>query len=620
MDCVPNIWGGGLLLCLSGIDGKTNWFNPSVATLLEDRMGFEVHSKREKTLWILSEHKGKICQYLPGAPVRATFDSMQSHLVCADLLHVSLFNGDAETVVKVAPADESTFAGSVETSAEARIFIVVRIESAKEVHSKDSRFLAETDRDICILHLDREVDSCVVDSRAEVDRVTAGQAKDRAQFYSGDCEVRYLVVSALLNDGEALGFALRMLPSRTIRAGEGHDIGFREMMGPLYRRSTEFFEKVCSVEFLDSGVGSAVAKAFSILKANVETTAGRISTPWTTPDRHPHGHMWLWDSALHAVGYRHLSSRIAQECVLSVLSTQEKDGFIPHWFRPDGTHSDITQPPILAWATYKVWESSKDDAFLKKCVGGLSSYLDWNRRNMDENNDGLLEWRRSDESGMDNSSRFYRGTTFNAVDLNCFMANDLNYLALIAARVTENGYVGKIRSTAKGIERKIETLLYDGEVGLYLDRNLDGTFSEARTVCSFLPIFCGFPDAARLERLLSHLTDEREFWSRLPVPSEALNSPTYDKNMWRGSVWLNYNYFIIEGLRRYGLYDLALELRRRTIKAVCDWYALTGSIFEFYDPDDTISPRSLPRKDRFGAIAEFGWSAALFLDMILGEW
>ena len=44
-------------------------------------------------------------------------------------------------------------------------------------------------------------------------------------------------------------------------------------------------------------------KALSVQKVSVHTPEGKIPCMWTTPDRVPHRHMWLWDSVFHAMAF-----------------------------------------------------------------------------------------------------------------------------------------------------------------------------------------------------------------------------------------------------------------------------------------------------------------------------
>jgi glycogen debranching enzyme len=108
------------------------------------------------------------------------------------------------------------------------------------------------------------------------------------------------------------------------------------------------------------------------------------------------------------------------------------------------------------------------------------------------------------------------------------------------------------------------------------------------------------------DRLVAHLTDERQFWTRYPVPTVAMNDPKYTPGkMWRGPTWVNVNYLLIEGLQRSGYQDLARELRRRTL----DLINSHDDIYEYYDPVSGENPPT--------AASMFGWSSAVFIDLAI---
>ena len=99
--------------------------------------------------------------------------------------------------------------------------------------------------------------------------------------------------------------------------------------------------------------------------------------------------------------------------------------------------------------------------------------------------------------------------------------------------------------------------------------------------------------------------------------------------MWRGGVWMNINYFVARGLKRYGFDDLAKELIQKTLDAVFKWYKKTGVIYEFYAPENDIYPYECERKGKpitppdwrkhVHAISDFHWSACFSIMFIQDE-
>ena len=179
-------------------------------------------------------------------------------------------------------------------------------------------------------------------------------------------------------------------------------------------------------------------KTLSIQKVNVMSPIGNIPYRWTTPDRYPHRHMWLWDSVFHALALVTYNPQLAQEALLSVLSQARGDGFMPHTMMPFNA-SDLTQAPILAWGVWQVYTKTGDMAFLNECVEALDNYLTWDMNHRDKNGNGLLEWFvepdyltcKCAESGMDNSPRFDKEVLMDAIDFSTFFAFDALNLSYI---------------------------------------------------------------------------------------------------------------------------------------------------------------------------------------------
>jgi glycogen debranching enzyme len=102
-----------------------------------------------------------------------------------------------------------------------------------------------------------------------------------------------------------------------------------------------------------------------------------------------------------------------------------------------------------------------------------------------------------------------------------------------------------------------------------------------KTCETFLPLFAGILTKREAKRLVKkHLLNEDEFWTPYPIPTASVDSAKFSPNKyWRGSTWVNINWFIIKGLKDYGFDDIANELKKRTIRLVKE-----KGFHEFFNP------------------------------------
>ena len=400
----------------------------------------------------------------------------------------------------------------------------------------------------------------------------------------------------------------------------------------LKAKRYEYFQKMPKCK--DAKYEKLYYKCLSINKENVYSPEGKIACRWSTPDRVPHRFMWLWDSAFHAMSFAQYNVEMAKDCIRAVLSLQREDGFIAHMMSPDGIISDVTQPQVLAWGVWSVYQQDKDKEFVRECVPALAKFLIWTMKNRDKNGNGLLEWFtepdytecKCGESGLDNSPRFDYDIELDAIDFSVYLCNDAKYLSMLFEELGDKENAKYFRSVYETVKEKINTMLWCEEDSLYYDRLFDGRLTRFATPSSFLPMFAGICTQEQADKMVKVLLDEKRFWTTMPIPSIPKDNECYDIDMWRGCSWLNINYFIILGLRKYGYNELAEELRARTLKTVLRWYEETGNIFEFYDADDKVNPFFLKRKGEqpekpdyrkhVHSISDYNWSACFTILMI----
>lgn len=376
----------------------------------------------------------------------------------------------------------------------------------------------------------------------------------------------------------------------------------------------------------------AIARAACLMKTQVCTPEGRIKKKWTTPERWPHRNMWLWDSAFHSVGLRHIDKNLSREILEAMLDLVHEDGFLAHVGTPECV-SEITQPPVLTIAASLLAEGEGGDEWLKKIYPSLAAYVQWDLDNRDTDGDGLVEWFieedencRSGESGMDNSTRFDEALQLGAVDFNSFLCQESALLAGIAQNLGDVAGAKKWEAESSRLVGLISEKLYDPESKFFYDFNgATGELSKVMASSGFLPLLCDIPQD-QVEGLCEHLQNPETFATPFPLPSIVEKPQKHSTDMWRGPAWICINWLVAEALEEKGRDELANIIRRKTMEEIERWFYTYGVFFEYYDDLGVCPPPRLMRKNKtpeeddydchpHQAIKDFGWSATLYLDM-----
>jgi len=405
--------------------------------------------------------------------------------------------------------------------------------------------------------------------------------------------------------------------------------GLKEEISVAEEKKTAFYEKHSRPQLKNYSL--LYSKFLSVMKTQLYSPEKPFNCVWSTPDRLPHKDLWLWDSVFHAIGWRHIDTKVAESLILAVLSTQQKNGMIPH---QTGTtfQSDISQPPVIAWGSWLVYQKTGNINFLKTVYEKNLQFLKWVYSAKKIENEDLFIWNTHDdkscrcgESGADNSPRFDDFVTLLAIDLSCYVANEMRYMSKIGKILGEETawFDGCFKRIKEAVNRK----LWDENTQFYYDFDItNNRIQRVASVASFLPLFSGLCDGVKAERLVEHLKNPNEFCTAFPVPSISASDKRYAKDMWRGPVWINYNYMVIDGLREYGYTALADALRDRTVDVMKEWYEKTGTLYEFYGTENDRCPSQLKRKGepiepynmqvRYQSIRDYGWSATLLCDWL----
>lgn len=348
---------------------------------------------------------------------------------------------------------------------------------------------------------------------------------------------------------------------------------------------------------------------------------------YTVPSSSEYPLQWLWDSCFHAIIYCSLKKYdLAKDEILSLLSMQWHNGMIPHmiyWTKTEqhkidwGTHkktSSITQPPMVAYAVDTIYNATGDKNYVKEVFSKLDKYYKWLQIDRAENY--ILSLIHPWESGQDdivtwdnvyhienpnkemlrrykinilhhyitmglNTKKFKKSKVFNVKSLlfNSIYLKNL-YSMIHLSQAINSKEVSYYKSLAEKVKTSQKKNFYFKKIDLYSSYyNAKSHFKNFENVNIFLPLFSDILTTAEARKLIkNYLLNEDKFWTKFPVPTVSIDDNSFQPNRyWRGSTWININWFIHKGLQDYGFYNIANTLKQRSVELIkksgfCEYY------------------------------------------------
>jgi len=355
------------------------------------------------------------------------------------------------------------------------------------------------------------------------------------------------------------------------------------------------------------------AYAWWIMANNLISPQGNVAYEAMMPSKISYVGLWLWDSAMHALAYRHVDPDLARNQIRAMLAYQLPNGMLPDAIHDEGVVSqidhpikaEVTKPPILAWAALKLHEMHPDLGFLQEIYVPLVRLNSWWFGMNDDDADGLAQYNHPYSSGLDDSPLWEYGMPVESPDLNTYLCIQMSSLATMAELLGMEAESAMWRRRAEAIVRRMIEDFWDEKAGVFRVLH-DEKLIPVLTPFNLYPLWTGQLPKNIRDRLIAHLTDPDEFWGTYAIPTVARNDPHFDPaTMWRGPIWANVNYFFIEALHTVGKHALARRLRKKTL----DLVNRHPGIYEYYHAETGEPP--------VAAASMFGWTAAVFIDLAI---
>lgn len=367
---------------------------------------------------------------------------------------------------------------------------------------------------------------------------------------------------------------------------------------------------------------------------------GRVRYNYYVFSREP---TWGWGhdgqvfhESLSMLAYALFDARSAMDSQRIFMEAQDGDGYIPYRIGPYAVRTfpvkgeRTSSAPFLSWTNWEVYRLARDlrrkgagnvdadDArrFLRQALGAGESFMRFWSDHRDADHDGLFEWGGNAvlESVRDSQVPIWdllgkddptAPSLVEAVDLNSMLVREMRALGDMAQELGESASAARWRERADALAARINAAMWDPETRFYynVDRATNGfTVKTAagatidlrrKEIIGFLPLWAGVAPPDRAQALVQHLTNPAEFWRRFGVPTLAADDPGYEPRItrccqWNGAVWLEWNYLVFDGLRRYGYRREARELGERMIEAAATQLRRNHRFWESYSPDEEL--------------------------------
>lgn len=352
--------------------------------------------------------------------------------------------------------------------------------------------------------------------------------------------------------------------------------------------------------------------------------------------------IWIWDTCFMA-----LFTKYAPEAFPGIDSL--RNFYITLHVEPEKRKSLTIQhpdnPPLFAWAEYDTFKFTDDTQRIRKLLledRFLQKHYEWFQtvpyRKVYKNaprRSAPIEKKTEPfgfswsgvTSGMDNTPRCrFAYSKYLWIDAISQQALSALYLEKLLRAVGGDSEADEWRQEYERLKTIINDRYWNQESGCYFDiHKKNGTSSKVLTPASFWPLMAEVADAEQASQMIRLLEDPDLLGGEIPIPSVARNDKDFRAtgDYWQGSLWLPTSYMTIKAIEKYGYFDLAADLARKTLNHMVATYKnyTPHSIWECYSPTTAAPGKNKDR--RTDSREDFcGWSAlgpiSLLIENILG--
>lgn len=259
--------------------------------------------------------------------------------------------------------------------------------------------------------------------------------------------------------------------------------------------------------------------------------------------------------------------REAWKLLLNVFDYADRCGQLPDSIGDIGGTWRVTKPALqglaMLWLTERYGSDKLTEEDFSQLYTRLTRTTRWWLTFRDRNGSGLPQYFHADESPGEFCSVFREGVPLYAPDIASFVALSAEACGKLAGQLGKKNEEQEWLAISKEIIRKMIALLWDGD--RFQSRLVcTGKTVESRCILAFLPVMLGnrLPREI-MDKLLSHLTDESAYLTKVGLAVEHLADADADSIPMGTTVYLNTLFAV--SLMYAGEVAFAKEIAKRAL-------------------------------------------------------
>ena len=302
--------------------------------------------------------------------------------------------------------------------------------------------------------------------------------------------------------------------------------------------------------------------------------------------------LYDWDQYFESIVQLYLGweSTYARNGVEIFLELQKESGHIQRSSKGVDIQISENVKPFLAQIALLIYNRDGNLDFLKandfRLYERMKKYVIYWLENPD-NYKGLAYWDSALHTGMDNQHeragtwvgfKGQQGSDYFCcgVDLNCYLVRESKAFSLIAEIFGKADDAAYFHAHSERLKKTILEMMWDEEDRFFYDIDKrTGEKIRVRYIGAFAALWADVVDGDKAKDMLEkYLFNPNEFKRPFPYPVLSYSEPGYSEEFlptdipgccnWRANTWIPTNYYVFQGLRKYGYMDAAKELAQIT--------------------------------------------------------